>query len=171
MLTSSAHYISCFNLLYAFRCSRCGASTPHSSDAHTCTHVCSNAMCQTHTPTNTLTHILCMEKCFHSLSHWEKLQRVDLVEPLGFTSRERDSLSDSKQYERLLKPNSFESVVWKKRETEIEYWMRERDRNYETNSKQRDKWDISSNICFCGENRGFAEGLSKALLLTSSTCF
>ncbi len=48
------HTTSSASTCYAFRCSQCGASTPHKSNAHTCTHVC-NAMCQcvrpqTHTP-------------------------------------------------------------------------------------------------------------------------
>ena len=86
----SAHYISSFNLLHAFRCSQCGASAPRTSTAHACTHVC-NAMCRMQTPTNT--HTLCGKSaliCCHTEKTSKSSYNADLAADLA-SPQEKES--------------------------------------------------------------------------------
>ena len=94
MLARLLARIFCFDLLRLRRFS----AEPHTSIAHTCTHVC-NAVCQrVHPPTPTHTHththaLVFVKERLHLLSRAWKLQRFNCWLLLRL-NRKRDSLSD-----------------------------------------------------------------------------
>lgn len=162
------HTTSSASTCYAFRCSQCGASTPHTSKAHTSTHVC-NAVCQCHKRTHTHATRLC-EKSALICYRTEKTSNTDSAASPQEEEIPCQMASKAVQASTLTK-HLWARGLGKEGEREVQYWRREERKVSDKQEAERQIRFFIQYLPLCGENRGFAEGLEEALLLISSTCF